>query len=298
MAKTGLSYKMAQTSLHQWASLKTELLWVHDGPVNEEARDQVADHTTGYYLWVVRRGNVEVRADGMQLRAGVRQGLISPQAVIHQKFSGDASILSIHFHCQWPSGENLFTRNAGYVFDAVEYPRLMQSTSALCRLIHRSFPEVRTDFPLRATEYPVFLGFQTLFLRMLTEFSQLFLERGRILAHGAGCDRRVLLAIECMNDAPLHQEFPVTLLERATGSGRGYLDKLFWKELNLSTRGYWERLREDVAKKNLHNSSLSIKEVCSKLGFKQASHFTKWFLNRTGMTPTYYRKGKDSEWMY
>ena len=57
----------------------------------------------------------------------------------------------------------------------------------------------------------------------------------------------------------------------------------------MTTREYWDRLRQDAAERNLEASSVSIKEIGYQLGFKQASHFTKWFSQRAGMPPATFR---------
>jgi AraC-like DNA-binding protein len=44
--------------------------------------------------------------------------------------------------------------------------------------------------------------------------------------------------------------------------------------------------------------SLSIKEIGYRLGFKQASHFTKWFTRRVGMTPKTYRERGSKSWVF
>ncbi len=46
------------------------------------------------------------------------------------------------------------------------------------------------------------------------------------------------------------------------------------------------------AKRYLLYTELSISEVCNSLGFKDNSHFTKYFKRHLGITPTAFRKGK------
>jgi AraC-like DNA-binding protein len=298
MKHSEISYKMAETSLHQWASVKSELMWIHDGPVSEVARDQDADHRKGYYLWILHQGHVDVTSKGSPLSAKAGDLLISPQEVIHQSFSADARILSLHFQCKWPSGDNLFHSTDGYVLSQKEYPQLVSTAHSLCKIVQQQFPQAGTDLPLLGADYSLFLGFQRHFMRLLTEFTQLFLNNHRVLAQTSHYDPRVLRAIQFMNDATPADGLPVEDLEKVSGSGRAYLDKLFLKETGASVRGYWDRRREDLSRQDLHNTTLSIKEVSFKMGFKQASHFTKWFQKRTGMTPGAYQKKKDNQWIY
>ncbi len=77
---------------------------------------------------------------------------------------------------------------------------------------------------------------------------------------------------------------------QGNGAGRAHLDRLYWKEFGATHRVYWEQLREESATRSLETTHLSIKEIGYRLGFKQASHFTKWFLRRLEMTPSQYRE--------
>jgi len=284
-----LSHRLP-TPLHRWASLRSELLWVWEGDVADESRSMRADHSRGYWAWLMRRGHVQVEMEGKTWRARTGQWIISPIGSMTQKFSLDARLVSVHFRCEWPTGEHLFSGRDGLVLNSREFPRMERSAMALCRLVHRHLPHVRIDFPAQATDYPVFLRFQQLFLQWLIDFSNALTRKNRFLAQAGECDERVLRAVQCLHEAPLDAGFPSALLQKETGLGRAHLDRLYWKEFGLTTRVYWDRLREDLAMRNLEASSLPIKEIGYRLGFKQASHFTKWFRQRHGLSPKTYRE--------
>ena len=278
------------TPLHRWASLRSELLWVWEGGVAEESRSTGADHRQGYWFWLIRQGHVQVEMEGKTWKARAGQWMVSPHGFMFQKFSPDARILSVHFRCQWPTGENLFAGREGLVLDAREFPRLERSASALRRLVHRHFPRVRTDFSAQATDYSVFLRLQQLFQQWLIDFSEALMRKNRFLTQAGECDERMLRAAQCLHEAPLDGAFPSAQLQKETGLGRAQLDRLYWKEFGLTTRVYWDRLREDSATRNLETTFFSIKEIGYRLGFKQASHFTKWFRQRHGLSPRSYRE--------
>ena len=46
----------------------------------------------------------------------------------------------------------------------------------------------------------------------------------------------------------------------------------------------------DLARAMLVQQRSSIKQIAYTLGFRQASHFTKWFTQRTGRTPSAFRE--------
>ncbi|PTY03051.1 AraC family transcriptional regulator [Verrucomicrobia bacterium LW23] len=285
-----ITTRHSQSPLYRWASLRTELLWIYDGPVMPEARKVLSDHSMGYWVWLVRRGTVQVEMEGRTWKAGAGQWMVSPQGTANQEFSDDSRILSIHFRCQWPAGDNLFGGREAIVWSARDFPRLEKSATSLCRLVHRHFPRVRLTLSEKAIDFPVFLRFEQRLLQWLIDFHEAMTASGRNLAQAGDCDDRLLRAAHCLHESPLEDAFPADRLQRETGLGRAHLDRLYWKEFGVTTREYWERLRQESAVRNLESTSLSVKEIGYQLGFKQASHFTKWFSQRTGLTPKSYRE--------
>lgn len=279
-----------QSPLYRWASLRTELLWIYEGPIAAGSTREVADHTVGYWVWQIRRGKVRLEMGGKSWEASAGQWIVSPQGAATQEFSADARILSVHFRCQWPTGENLFSGRDGEVWNAKQFPQLERSAMALSRLVRRHFPKVRLNLTEQEIDYPVFLRFEQRFHQWLIDFHQAMSTSGRALAHAGVGDDRILRAARFMHESPLGEPFPAEQLQRETGLGRAHLDRLYWKGFGVTTREYWERLRQDTATRSLESTSLSVKEIGYELGFKQASHFTKWFLHRIGKPPKAYRE--------
>src|ERR1043165_2729397 len=122
-----IASRHSQSPLYRWASLRTELLWIYDGPVLPENRKVQADHTLGYWVWLVRRGKVQAQMEGRTWQAVPGQWMVAPQGATIQEFSNDARILSVHFRCQWPAGDNLFSGREALVWSAKDYPRLEKS---------------------------------------------------------------------------------------------------------------------------------------------------------------------------
>ncbi len=275
--------------LHKWASLRSDLLWVYDGLVAPDNRHVTTDHRHGYWLWLLRSGQVHVEVEGKSWVAKPGQWMVSPHGLTMQRFSNDARILSLHFRCQWPTGENLFAGNDAVIFEAGEFPQLERSASALQHLVRRHFPKVRGELSLQGGDLPIFLRLQQLFSHVLLEFYRVMIQEGRVLSQ-AGCgDHRLVRAARVLHETPLDEPFPAALLRKETGLGRAHLDRLYWKEYGVTTRAYWERLREEAATRSLETTVLPIKEIGYRLGFKQTSHFTKWFRLHLAATPRDYR---------
>lgn len=283
----------ARVSLHRWSSLQNELLWTYDGPVAEESLNTTSDHRKGYWAWLLRKGSVEVRSGDKTWTAKAGQWMISPQATSTQTFSRDAHILSVHFESHWPTGENLFLGADARVFDDADFPKLAKTGTALCKLVNRHFPNVRRELSLELADYDVFMGFQKTFNQWLMDFKTVWLGLGCGLSQAVECDDRLLRVLQCMCESPMQDGFPTDKLQRESSLGRAHLDRLFYREFGTTTHEYWEKLREEAALRSLESVSISIKEIGYNLGFKQASHFTKWFYRRTGKTPRDYREQAD-----
>lgn len=73
---------------------------------------------------------------------------------------------------------------------------------------------------------------------------------------------------------------------------RNYLYTLFKKEYGVSPQEYLILFRIEKAKRLLKNNrlTLSMKEISATVGFDNPLYFSRLFKNRTGMSPSEYRK--------
>lgn len=277
-------------SIHEWSTIRTELLWAYSGSVNPTDQAIRVNHNYGYWLWHIVKGEVEVRVDEEVKRAQAGEWLFCPTGETEQRFSSDAEILSLHFLCNWPTGENLFSSLAGLVFRADGYPQFTRAAKSLQRVVHKNFPGVRVVLFKQITELETFIELQQLFFKMLLEFTKILKAHGAQPAYAGSMDHRIGLAIRCLNEAPLSQPFPRKRLLQETGLSRVHLDRILSNQLGVTTKEYWEMLRKESASYQLESTEQSAKEIGYNLGFKQPSHFTTWFKNKQGMTPQEFRK--------
>lgn len=70
------------------------------------------------------------------------------------------------------------------------------------------------------------------------------------------------------------------------------LSKLFKKEMGIGFKHYIEEKRLSRVKKLLKHSELSILDVLIDVGFKDQANFTRWFKDKTGITPGEFRSTK------
>ncbi|AWI10230.1 helix-turn-helix domain-containing protein [Ereboglobus luteus] len=277
-------------SMHRWSSLKTELLWIYDGIEQSHGETVTADHRNGYWLWLIHKGSVTMACElGMQT-ATAGQWMLSPHALTTQKFAHDSRILSIHFSCQWPTGENLFTGNQGLVWNAMDTPKLERNAQSLQRLARRHCPSVWLNLYLQSVSYPLFMRFQYALTLFLIEFSEAMIRFGREFSHYGTHDDRLTLALNCIHATPQSSPFPWEYIAKETGLSRKHLDRLFYAHFGTTSRNYWDKIKLDECIRLLETTTLSIKEVGYHLGFKQASHFSTWFAKHSNRSPREHRK--------
>lgn len=277
--------------IHVWAGLRTELIWIYEGLVHPLNRRRQTDHSQGYWVWLMQQGSVEVKFGRRVLRAQAGDCLVTPHGLMQQTFSDDARILSLHFSCQWPTGERLFVESGGLVFRLSLHPVFLAKARGLARLVGSLMP-VSTDvhFTRQAVPFSSFLLLQRLFTEWLQTFSETLVDLGYTYsAQNQSTDSRLLHAVRCMKEAPLSSEFPAEPIRQETGLGRSQLDRLFLQAFGMTTRSYWNRRKLESAKALLTTTVSPIKELGFRLGFKQASHFTKWFHTQTGLNPAAFR---------
>jgi two-component system, response regulator YesN len=87
-----------------------------------------------------------------------------------------------------------------------------------------------------------------------------------------------------------NQEISLKKTAEAVGINPFYLSHLFRKEMGIPFLDYLTSVRISVAKKLLHQTGMSIMEVCLEAGYQDPSHFAKLFKKKEGIRPTEYRK--------
>lgn len=220
--------------------------------------------------------------------------MVCPNELGRQVFSENTSLLSVHFRAQWPSGENLFVESRAHVFPAHRSPRLERTGRELCRLAQKHFPGVRLHLLIQTTSYRTYWRMQKIFTQWLLDFSDVMIAEGRSFTQQGEYDPRVVRAVNYLNSAPLNEPFPGDQLQQETGLGRARLERLFHDQVGVHMKMYWDRLRLQAATHDIGLDGLSVKAVCYRVGFKQQSHFSKWFARHTGMSPLAYRQQIES----
>lgn len=281
--------------LHEWSCLKTELIWIYDravDPYMHRWKGPGEEHP-GYRVWLIRKGSVTIKTRTREFTVGAGRWISPVKKASEVSFSLNAHILSVHFLCQWPSGENMLTGWEGLSFKSAQYPRLERLAKGLQRHLQRQFPEKGAGehiYNRRSSTGGDFLRFQALFLQWLAEWMRVEMELGARLTRLNSGDDRPFQAARHLNLAPLDGGFPRIRLQGETGLGLMRLNQLFLAEFGLTTRKYWDRRRLEFAKQCLETSRMPMKEIACRLGFRSDSHFVVWFRRFSGSRPGDYRK--------
>jgi AraC-like DNA-binding protein len=90
-------------------------------------------------------------------------------------------------------------------------------------------------------------------------------------------------------DANLEEKITVGQLAQFARVSRSHLCYLFKVETGLAPIQYIRRYRIERARDLLERTNLSIKEIRSRVGLPDRSHFTRGFKEAFGLSPTEYR---------
>ncbi|MFA7343061.1 MAG: helix-turn-helix transcriptional regulator [Terrimicrobiaceae bacterium] len=278
---------------HQWACLHTELLWAYDHPPGVTRIEQKFE--VGNWAWYLRRGEMRVETPAKCLVVKANTWFLPSPELLRIQFSKDISLLSLHFHCQWPAGNNVFKNAEPLVLTGDDHPELLRKAERLERLVRRHFPHVGEGFKMfggKQTSYPLFLKLQTAFFEWIAVWFATRVRHGtRASQQPASRDDRSLGILRILNEAPLDRGFPKTDLLREIGLSEVHLSRLFTADFGISPAKYWEKRRLEAAQRLLETSTSPVKEIAYRLGFRSDANFAVWFLRLKGVTPGQFRSG-------
>ena len=89
------------------------------------------------------------------------------------------------------------------------------------------------------------------------------------------------------------KELSLDDVSRAVDISPYYFSKVFKDETGENFIEYLTTIRIEKAKELLRGSNLSMKEICSAVGYSDPNYFSRTFKKNVGVTPTEYKEGKD-----
>jgi len=280
---------LPELTLDDWSYLRAKLIWGYDGPV---AADNLSQRSAGGQIsaWWLREGRVTIEKGGQPLSAEADDWIFCGASPRQQTFSPGASIVSINFVLEWPSGDSAI--EPFFRIPARSQPGLLQTARPVVEFIERRFPGVRVDLGLRSAGLTEFFQLQALFSAWMVAFLETATAAGLSPSRMAGIDPRVLDVLRELDRHPWTERFEEDEVARKAGLSTGHLDRLFMRQLGVSPRGYLQKRRLESATALLADAALPIKKVAYDLGFSSPAHFCHWFRQAMGSSPRDYRQGR------
>ena len=91
-------------------------------------------------------------------------------------------------------------------------------------------------------------------------------------------------------DANYSKDLSLDDLSRKFDISPYYFSKLFKNKTGVNFIDYLTNIRIERAKELLADSDVSIKEICSEVGYADPNYFSRIFKKVTGVTPTEYKE--------
>ena len=92
--------------------------------------------------------------------------------------------------------------------------------------------------------------------------------------------------------ARYHKDISLDDVSREVDISPYYFSKIFKEETGENFIEYVTNIRIGKAKELLQNSDMSMKEICSAVGYSDPNYFSRTFKKNVGVTPTEYKEGK------
>lgn len=102
-------------------------------------------------------------------------------------------------------------------------------------------------------------------------------------------DPRVLKVVDHIESNP-HLHLQLEQLAKSMNMSSSRLRHIFTAEVGVSPKQYLRTIRLELAKHLVESTYLNVKEVMTKVGFNDESHFVRDFEKAFGLTPSRHRQ--------
>ena len=290
-----------------WLTLNTKLLGCYDHVVRPpfmavyDLKEWLGNRRVGAWLvpsgwavegysncaaWLVRSGWAQVQYAERTFRADPGQWLIVSKGERIQSFADPAHLLSLAFVAEWPDREPLLKHGMPIVLDARDHKGLERQARKLVRLVN--LPADRWNTRRESLDYGAFLDLSAAWFGWFHELLNVTTAHGVTLATARSIDTRVIQATRLLDANPMDSPLDQEQLAADVGLSLSQLIRIFQRDLHTTPRQYFETRRLTLAQDRLCPPNARTKEVAYSLGFKSLAHFSRWFKQRTGISPREY----------
>lgn len=280
-------------SAEEYTRLRLEWLWVYEAAVPHCGRWS-GEIVVPSGVFFVLAGEARLKVAGRQVVVRRGDAFFGMQGTRRQWFAEGTRLLSVGFRASWRQFGPLLREGLNKAVAGQRVEVLRRETKRLLKVVHpgrlgisfkeATMAEERSLKDWLARE----MSFRRWFLGYLEALEGLGarLERPRLPS-----DARLAEVLRCLDEWPLTLKLDVAevLAQSGLRTGRRRLEQLMRQNVGQSPVEYLERRRFGVACDELACGRRTIKELSFDLGFRYASHFTKWFQRLAGVSPSAYR---------
>lgn len=260
------------------------LVFAYDGRVVGPAL-QMTHPAPPLTAWMVRRGAVSVMTGPSRLQIGPGEWILLPARPRVHSMEAATHLLSVRFHLWRGQEENIPFRPTTLV--GTDHPGLETAARRLVAwveslgLAERERRSLPPPDQVRGAQ-PGFLAAYALWMEQVVEALTLKGEMGP----KNPLDPRLAHLLDRRPEEGSSTHFTVAALAKSIGLSTSHLKRLFKEGLQESPSAWILRRRLIRARELLSDPQLQVKMVAARLGFSSAAHFSNWFRQHHGATPS------------
>ncbi|WP_269522248.1 helix-turn-helix domain-containing protein [Coraliomargarita parva] len=284
-----LTNKSAPLRYLDWNNLRFQLLWIYEGSPSSNVR-QVRHALPGLSAWWVRKGSVSIQGGGEEVTGLAGDWVFPPFEGDQRSFSPDFQFVSLRFMASWTEDREAIQEEVPRKCSAEDYPKLERATHKLMKISGKKMLEAKNQMQFVTVKMQNFLSIQCAFLEWIQIYFRVMEDLGAQTYRLVTTDDRVNDAKTYLERAPIDHPMREQDVAKVIGISVAQLNRLFVKDMGMTPCGYFNRRKEEHAKKMLVQTSTPIKRIGYELGFNDPANFTNWFQSKTGQSPKAYRK--------
>lgn len=262
------------------------LMMCYDCPVSLFRANRTNYIDNNYATWYVRRGEMQLKWTGGS--STVRPGnwvFCDPAFARTQHFDPVTHLVSIRIQVSWAGRETICPPQPPVIVRARRLPELLPAAEALVaaweqKAENDASSRIERDCRIEAR-------FQEWLARWYAARTKL----GRGPVPPTARDPRIDRILTVLGQETSRNSVPYEKLRIASGLSRPQIDRLFNKAFQMTPRAWCDRMLVTEAERMLSDETLPIKQIAHRLGFADASHFSKWFRQHTQLSPRAFRRG-------
>lgn len=282
------SQELAPFRLIHLSHLQLSLLWAY------ESEPPISGRTGHYYnpsltAWLILRGSVRVKYHQGEMRASSGEWLFPPVGENYREFSPRARLLSICFRANFSPRKELFEEKIPHKCFARRHPQLEAAARPLVAYVSSRYPEARNHMMLRHFSVSEYIEMMHLLSAWMLPYYEVMCSLGAKPSVMKQLEPRVSELKVQLDQMPLCDPLAMEKLARELGLSAAQLTRLFQQSMGMSPVAYFSERKLRHAQNILVETMQPIKQLAFDLGFRDPAHFSNWFLQRTGKSPSNYR---------